>query len=344
MPAHAPTGTRRGDAEPDRHGGSNRTRRPTGRSSGTSRPASRSSPRSTATSRSAWRATRSRRSRSTRRSCCSARRRARRPGRASRRRITSRSTCSPKTARPSAACSRRRAPTASRRVTHNRGATGAPILADALAYIDCETEARARRRRPRDRRRPGRRARLRHRGQAAPLLPRRVRPLRELTHGSVRAGARARVPNRARGGARRRGGREDRRPRARFRGAARDGIVPHRGSCASRSGLPRGRARGRDALVDAALAAARARRRRAAGRASRSSSSGDRAPWCRVRASAPCAPLRAPTGRRRSSRNGFLLALGGRRHRVGRRAREPGRRWSSSERSSRPSPCVHSRA
>ena len=25
-------------------------------------------------------------------------------------------------------------------VTHNRGATGAPILADALAYIDCETE------------------------------------------------------------------------------------------------------------------------------------------------------------------------------------------------------------
>jgi 3-hydroxy-9,10-secoandrosta-1,3,5(10)-triene-9,17-dione monooxygenase reductase component len=26
-------------------------------------------------------------------------------------------------------------------VTHHRGATGAPILADALAYIDCETEA-----------------------------------------------------------------------------------------------------------------------------------------------------------------------------------------------------------
>jgi 3-hydroxy-9,10-secoandrosta-1,3,5(10)-triene-9,17-dione monooxygenase reductase component len=26
-------------------------------------------------------------------------------------------------------------------VTHHRGSTGAPILADALAYIDCETEA-----------------------------------------------------------------------------------------------------------------------------------------------------------------------------------------------------------
>jgi 3-hydroxy-9,10-secoandrosta-1,3,5(10)-triene-9,17-dione monooxygenase reductase component len=26
-------------------------------------------------------------------------------------------------------------------VTHHRGVTGAPILADALAYIDCETEA-----------------------------------------------------------------------------------------------------------------------------------------------------------------------------------------------------------
>ena len=41
----------------------------------------------------------------------------------------------------SAGCSRRRAPTASAQIAYSPGRTGAPILDDALAFVDCETIA-----------------------------------------------------------------------------------------------------------------------------------------------------------------------------------------------------------
>ena len=65
-------------------------------------------------------------------------------------------------------------------MTFRPGRSGAPIL-DAHARVRrLRDRCRARRRRPRDRRRPRPRARLPVRGQAAALLPRRVRPVREL--------------------------------------------------------------------------------------------------------------------------------------------------------------------
>ena len=93
-------------------------------------------------------------------------------------------------------------------------------------------DRRARRRRPHDRRRPGARARLRARRQAAALLPRRLRPLRDLTTRGSRVGRARRVATREAGRRHnvRRSGRprgrrwwrrRSRRPRRRARGSSR---------------------------------------------------------------------------------------------------------------------------
>ena len=115
---------------------------------------------STTTNRSAWRATRSRRCRSIRRSCCSARR--------SRRSTWPRIQAAGKWAANvlgedgEEVCRLFAEKGADRfaHITYPAGPSGAPILDRALAFVDCETDRGARRRRPRDRRRPRARARL----------------------------------------------------------------------------------------------------------------------------------------------------------------------------------------
>ena len=159
------------------------TPRPTERCSVTSRPASCSSPRSTATSPSGWRATRSRRCRSNRRSCCSARRSRRRRGRASKLRGKWAANILDEDGEEVCRLFAQKGADRFAHMAYTPGRSGSPILEDALAFVDCETIAehdagdhvivvgRVAR------------ARLSARRQAVALLPRRVRPVRDLIRG-----------------------------------------------------------------------------------------------------------------------------------------------------------------
>ena len=142
---------------------------------------------STTASPSAWRATRSRRCRSILRSSCSVRRSRRRRGRASR--PPGKWAANILGEDDEEVCRLFAEKDADRfaHMTFRPGVSGAPMLDRTLAFFDCVTEAEHDAgdhvivvgQRPRARLPVGR--------QAAALLPRRVRPVRELSRGRTRA-------------------------------------------------------------------------------------------------------------------------------------------------------------